>query len=55
MLHRLVGWAIFTKTNRIMCHYMNNPFAHQGTKPNGGPAIICEYEKCAGIGDNAAV
>src|SRR5712671_6817831 len=40
MFDRLMGWAIFAETDRIVRHHMNDTLAHQGGKTDGRAAII---------------
>ncbi|SPU77113.1 Uncharacterised protein [Brucella suis] len=55
MFDRLMGRAVFAKTDGIMRHHIDDANAHQRGKTHGRTRIIGEAQEGAGIGDQAAM
>ena len=55
MLDRLVRRAIFAEPDRVVGHHIDDAFARECGEADRRTAIIGEYEKRAGIGNDAAV
>src|SRR5437867_6485049 len=50
MLDRLMRRAVFPVAHRIMCKCENNRQFHNRGKPDCGPGVVAEYEKCPSEG-----
>ena len=55
MLDRLMRRTVFSQSDGIVSHHMDDADAHQGRQPDRGAAVIGEGEKGASVWDKAAM
>ena len=55
MLNRLVGRAVFTQANRVVCENVNDALFHQRSHTDGVARVVAESQESAAIRNESAM